>query len=289
MSDIKRVFKSRFIGGKIIEADFSQLEIYALAFLSNDAILKDDLLSGKDLHCVSGALLTGESYLGFYTRYKSGDETAVLSRKLAKQLSFQLQYGAGATSMAKKNGVSKKTAQAFIAAYYNRYKGVKEYHEALMSIVRSNRIPSDKHTPRGDPAGVSKYHSITGRVYTFYEQDNPYCGPPNFSPTQVKNYPVQGFATGDIVPLVLGHVQERIFKEGLGEHLLIINTIHDSILFDLRPTLSLFNAIKLIKEVMESAPKLLKSYFNIDFDMPLNVGIKYGDNWLEVKEYDGTS
>jgi len=50
MSDIKLCFTSRFRNGLILEADFSQLEVVGLAVLSGDPVLKDDILSGRDMH-----------------------------------------------------------------------------------------------------------------------------------------------------------------------------------------------------------------------------------------------
>ena len=53
-----------------------------------------------------------------------------------------------------------------------------------------------------------------------------------FSPTQLKNYPVQGFATGDIVPEVLGRLRRVLTEKGLSDKVLLVNTVHDSVLFD---------------------------------------------------------
>ena len=47
----------------------------------------------------------------------------------------------------------------------------------------------------------------------------------------IKNYPVQGFATGDIVPVVLLEMDERLkpLKSCL------VNTVHDSTVIDVHP------------------------------------------------------
>ena len=45
MSRIKSCFRSRFLGGVLLEVDFSQLEVVGVALLSNDPVLKDDILS----------------------------------------------------------------------------------------------------------------------------------------------------------------------------------------------------------------------------------------------------
>jgi len=132
-----------------------------------------------------------------------------------------------------------------------------------------------------------------------YEDDNPYAGKSrwgdeggqepatNFSPTKMKNYPVQGFATGDIVPMVLGEVFKMVKTTEWSTRFKLINTVHDSILFDIAPRGEgeLLRFCILLKGVMESAPKMLKEKFNIDFELPLKVDISTGKNWGAMKKY----
>ena len=77
---IKACFKSRWEDGYIMEVDFSQLEIVGLAILSGDDVLRDDILSGRDMHRWRAAELW------------SIPESAVTpkQRTTAKALSFQL-------------------------------------------------------------------------------------------------------------------------------------------------------------------------------------------------------
>jgi DNA polymerase I-like protein with 3'-5' exonuclease and polymerase domains len=284
-SQIKEAFISRFDGGYLLEADFGQLEVYALAYLSQDKQLKQDLLDGLDLHCVNAAALINQPYAIFKGRVDGGDYIAINQRKLAKTMSFQLQYGAGAAKIAKENGCTEDFARKFIRLYYERYSGVKAYHDEMLVVVPRLRRPSDKRTSSGLPAGYSCYHSHTGRMYTFYEEDS-YKGV-SFSPTQIKNYPVQGFATGDIVPLVLGHLHNYLCNDVLTEHILLINTIHDSILEDVKPNYVHIAADR-TKRIMEQAPELLRQYFNIDLGMPLKAEIKVGKTWATMENYDDT-
>lgn len=285
MSEIKKIFVSHFGNdGVIVEADWSQLEVYALAYLSGDTVLKQDLINGIDIHSMNASFLRGVSYSHFMLQISMGDTSAIRARKLAKALSFQLQYGAGPEKMAKVNKCSVKLAKDFIRTYFTRYPGVKAYHDLLQAVVKSNRKASTARTPNGLPAGVSKFVSQTGRIYTFYEQDD-WKGGTSFSPTQVKNYPIQGFATGDIVPMVVGYVQEQLWKEELAEDALLINTIHDSIILDVKKS-HLPSVVKLLKRCMEEdVIGLLKNYFRIDFDLPLKATVKYGPNWMNMEEY----
>jgi len=287
MSRIKECFTSRFEGGVIMEADYSQLEVICLAFLSNDLVLKRDIRMGVDLHSMSAASLYGLTYEVVRDGYIAGDPVMTKKRKIAKAFSFQLQYGSGAAAMAASIGEDVEVAKAFIKAYYDRYKGVKAYQEEVARIVKASRKPSKRRTLSGIPAGVGHYTSITGRRYVFQEYDAPEWmkAKVSFSPTQMKNYPTQGFATGDIVPLILGEVYEELKKNlFLGPNALLVNTVHDSIVLDVNASY-VNNAASLVKRVMEDAPRYIKETWGIDFDLPLSVGISTGPDWATQSEY----
>lgn len=293
MSEIKRFFTSRFgQHGFIVEADFSQLEVIGLAFLSGDEQLRADILSGKDRHCINAEFLYGKPYDLIKHAVDQGDEEWVLKRKKAKAPGFLIQYGGGAEAMSKQTGLSKEQCQEFIENYYRRYTGVKQWQDDIADEVKSRRVITDELTEGGQPRGVGWHVSITGRKYVFKEYDAPDFlkrrgTMTSFSPTQMKNYPVQGFATGDIVPLVLGEVCERFYQDrALAEKALLINTVHDSILLDVHKDI-LYEACKTLKETMEEAPKLIEGTFGLKFDLPLEVGVSYGKNWLEQVEWRG--
>lgn len=276
MSRIKECFVSRFgDDGLIVEADFSQLEVYGLAILSGDEVLKDDLLSGRDLHRMRAAELFGvpESSITHNQRF------------LAKRLSFQLQYGAGANSMAKKNGITKELAEKFIFLYYDRYKDVKKWQDSIAEEVKASREPSSYRTAKGVPAGIGKHISATGRIYTFLEYDAPdwsRTGEPQFSPTEMKNYPVQGFATADIMALFRG----MLFREWIGLHnrneICLVNTVHDSIMLDIRRE-RLEHVTNLIHSVARQLPDKIFELWGIRCDVPLPINVKSGPDWASLK------
>lgn len=279
MSDIRKAFVSRYPKGVMLELDFSQLEVYGLAYLSQDKVLLDDLATGKDLHAISAEMLFGKNFTD-------------AQRKIAKMLSFQLQYGSGAKNMAETNGIPLATAKQFIENYYRRYHGVQLYHEVMISGVKMSRETSRKRTLTGKPAGVSTYVSCTGRRYTFTEKDapdflrNPKFGAApvdtSFSPTQIKNYPVQGFATGDIVPLVVGKVYRALKANTYyDEQLKLVNTVHDSIVFDCADQTIAMQWAREAKAIMEDAPRFLREMFPgcADFDLDLRVEAEVGQDW----------
>lgn len=285
MSQIKECFVSRFgDDGVIMEADFSQLEVIGLAFLSQDKQLMDDIRSGIDMHCMNVSFFTGEPYEAIKYAVDLGDKEMTAKRKKVKSFSFLIQYGGGAAAMAAQSGMAKAACQVFIDNFYTRYPEVKQWQEDVAEEVRASRKPSAKRTKGGMPAGMGQYTSITGRRYVFTEYDAPEWMSrkgvsTSFSPTQMKNYPVQGFATGDIVPLVIGEVYDVLKNDiNLRDDALLINTIHDSVLLDVHKRVQ-EEAAQTIKEVMERAPEFIEQTFGFKFDLPLKVEVEAGSSW----------
>lgn len=288
MSEIKKCFPSRWgKEGSIVETDFSQLEVIGVAFLSGDTNLKEDLLQGRDLHCMSASFLYGEEYDTIYAAYKAGDSSWTKKRKAAKSPTFQLQYGAGYKSIAAKCGLTEKQAKQFVENYYGRYWRLKEWQEENILAVKRSRVATEQRTPKGYQRGIGYLHGPTGRAYCFTEEDAPdflvergeYT---SFSPTAIKNYPSQGFATGDLVPMCLGELYYELkANERLREKALLVNTVHDSVILDVHNSV-LEEAKDTVEKVLTNAPNYLKLYFGIEFDLPIKVETSIGPTWGET-------
>jgi DNA polymerase I-like protein with 3'-5' exonuclease and polymerase domains len=279
MSKIRKHFISRFPEGMIVEADYSQLEVLYLAHITKDTRLRNDLEMGLDMHTVRAAELFGVGEL-----YVTPEQ-----RRAAKSLSFMLQYGAGASHMSKETGLPKEKCTEFITNYYSRYPSVKTWQDGMAIAVtdHTKREVTTEKTPRGYPKGKTVWQSETGRKYTFTEADAPDWMQKrgvhtSFKPTEIKNYPIQGGATGDIVPMMIGKVNRWIVSQDLTEHVKLIATIHDSIVLDVeREYLSL--TCSSVKNILESAPEEYEINFGVKFDLKLPVEVNYGPNWAECK------
>ena len=97
--------------------------------------------------------------------------------------------------------------------------------------------------------------------------------------TQIKNYPVQSFATADIVPIALLHI------EGLLSYIksCIVNTVHDSIVIDVHPDEEKA-VIEAISNSNKELPNLIALRWGVNFNVPLLLEAKIGDNWLDTKD-----
>lgn len=277
MSDIKSCFPSRFEGGVLLESDFSQLEVVGLAALARDANLIEDLLSGRDMH-------------RYYTAARLGiteEEVQPKDRTFTKRMTFQLQYGSGAKNMAAKLGLPVEECQAFIEAYYERYWETKQWQEDVAQAVQASRKPTEKLTPKGYPQGRGEYQSPLGRLYVFLEQDAPEWmrdSIPSFSPTQMKNYPVQGSATADVMAIFRARLYRKWLVSPIRNDILFINTVHDSIMADCRSMEAALVLKGMIEETAAELPEALAETWGFIAPVPFKVETKVGPTWADLEK-----
>ena len=120
----------------------------------------------------------------------------------------------------------------------------------------------------------------TGRQFAFPDAKRRSNGSITYF-TAVKNYPVQSVST-DIVQLTLLLVEERMQNKQLKS--MIVNSVHDSVVIDTHPEEEIY-----VKECVEQVEKELRDMLNLkfqmNFDVPLIMDCKIGNNWMEVVEY----
>ena len=178
-----------------------------------------------------------------------------VSRQQAKAHTFKPLYG---------GTFGTENEMRYYAAFRTKYQGVAEWHKELQT----------------EAVTTKKIELPSGREYSFpYAQFTSYGGVTGA--TAIKNYPVQGFATADLLPLALIVLKKRLDKSDM--RCKIINTVHDSIVMDV-PQEEKAEAIDLLRESMLSLKGECKERFSIDLDMPIEVELKIGPNWLDLKE-----
>lgn len=238
---VKKAFISRWEGGSIVEADFAQLEFRMAAFLSGDVLAAQEVKTGFDVHSYTAKVITD-----------AGQPT---SRQEAKAHTFAPLYGA--------TGHGRTKAEA---AYYHhfieKYEGIAAWHKNLGDeAIRFNKIT----TPSGRQyAFPDVYRRRNGSVSDF---------------TRIKNYPVQGFATGDVVPVVLLELERRLKPY----QSCIINSVHDSIVFDVHPA-ETEEVLQIIKDVDAELVQLISTAYDVYLNVPMLLEAKIGPNWLDVKD-----
>ena len=100
--------------------------------------------------------------------------------------------------------------------------------------------------------------------------------------TSIYNYPVQGLATAEIIPIAVVYIWHRMKAAGMLGFL--VNTIHDSIIAEIPPEeVELFRSI-VVQGLTTDVYSYLHIVYNLEFDVPLGVGLKIGKFWTEAEE-----
>ena len=178
------------------------------------------------------------------------------SRQEAKPHTFKPLYGGMSGSEDEKR---------YYSAFLKKYPDIKAWHEKLQNEAIRTKVVT----------------LPTGRQYAFPKVERMSWGGSSFS-TQIKNYPVQGFATADIVPLACINIQELLEEHKTKS--LLINTVHDSIVADVFPGEERVVASCLNNGCLGVIQRM-KDMYGIDFNVPLDVELKVGSNWLDTKIY----
>jgi DNA polymerase I-like protein with 3'-5' exonuclease and polymerase domains len=197
---------------------------------------------------------------------------------------FGLIYGAGVSKLSETSGLHKDVCERFISGFYHRYGRVKWYHDNIAEVADA----SGKHTGERDQAGhpirTFLHRSNTGRVYHFHEYEIPWkAGTYGFSPTELKNRPVQGWATADIVPLAIGLLYRYNACKSTPAHLL--NTVHDSVLVACRTEFDAVEWAVEAKIILESVQREYEEAYSTALPLPFKVASSIGKNWLDMKPY----
>jgi DNA polymerase I-like protein with 3'-5' exonuclease and polymerase domains len=88
---------------------------------------------------------------------------------------------------------------------------------------------------------------------------------------------VQGFATGDVVPVVLLEIDNRL--KGLQSRL--VNSVHDSAVIDIHPQEEK-EVLNVIDDVNENLDAIINKYYGVKMNVPLLLEAKIGPNWLDT-------
>lgn len=274
MSTFKKAITSRFEGGNIVEVDWSQLEIAVLQIESGDKALEAELNDGVDLHSMMTAAIYDTSYKAVIEAIKvHHDALWIERRRQTKRARFALQYGAYPAKISKLTGWDMSFAEHFINQYYARYSGIKLWQDKVSKKVH------DTSRPWGvDGTRRGQYTSPSGRRYVFQTYPNN-RGVHNFSPNQLKNYPIQGLAA-DFVGHMVGKLFRKVLDYDLLDEVLLINTIHDSVLLDVHPKYN-FAVRVIIDEVYGKAQagmiEVVQDKRSVN--IPLRYEISSGHSW----------
>jgi DNA polymerase I-like protein with 3'-5' exonuclease and polymerase domains len=274
---VKSLFRSRYNNGKIIELDYSGIEVVAAAIVTQDDKLKELINSGIDMHRYFWSKLT----------HKNQEDVTKEERQKAKNANFGVLYKEGPRKLSDQAGISIDDAKHYIKTFYHTFRGIQKFHGRQQELAeqRSKPLPNHQRTPKGHRKHRAHIQSITGRIYSYDTQDAPEWlinqedKLTSHSPNKLANYELQGLA-GDLTVIAAGLIWRQL--KGRSD-VKMVNTVHDSIILDSQSDVC-YDVAKLAKDTMESVPNEMSERFGFSLGCQATAEVELGDNWADVEE-----
>jgi len=244
---VRRAFIAEGKSNVLLSADYSQIELRVLAHLSGDEKLIQAFREGADIHRFTAGLIFDVPM----------EQVTPQMRNSAKTVNFGVLYGMGAFSLAKQLGITNKEAAEFIKNYFARYPGIKAFLDSLLEKARKDGFVTTAFKRR---RYIPEIHSRDPRLKSFAER------------TAI-NAPMQGTAS-DIIKIAMNRIESELGPKKFKSRMLL--QVHDELLFE-GPKTELKELAAFVQDRMQNAAK---------FRVPLDVSVKAGPNWLDMKELD---
>lgn len=227
-------------GHLLLSADYSQIELRILAHLSEDPILIETFRRGEDVHD-----RTSLEIFGPFTTLPKDEQ-----RRRSKMVNYALLYGKTAFTLAHDIGITRKEADAFIRAYFDRYPKVRGFIDASIEEARETGM----------------VRTMLGRLRRLPDIQSKNVPARLESERQAVNTRVQGSAA-DLIKKAMVDLDHALRARGLKTRL--ISQIHDELLLE-TPEAEQEEALHLVRKTMSEAMSL---------KVPLDVDAKVGKNW----------
>lgn len=235
-------------GWQLLSADYSQIDLRALAHLSGDAALTSAFRHDEDIHTATASKVFGVS----------PENVTAEMRRAAKVVNFGVIYGMSDYGLEQATEFSRAEAGKFIKSYFEQYPGVQRWLEQTKVQAREKQFVS---TLLGRRRYVPEIASSNRQVREAAER-------------MAINAPVQG-TSADIIKVAMIRIHEEMRQRAMRSRMLL--QIHDELLFE-SPDDELPALSDLVRRLMPAAVKL---------NVPLKVDLKSGPNWAEMKPYGG--
>ena len=227
-------------GNSFISADYSQIELRVMAHMSKDSGLLKAFQDGEDVHSKTASEVFNVEL----------DQVTADLRRNAKAINFGLIYGISAFGLGKQLGITRNLAAEYMALYFEKYPGVKEYMESTKEAASQNGYVETLFGRRLYLRDINAGNALRRQA----------------SERVAINAPVQGTAA-DIMKIAMIKMHRSIQEKQVDAKLIL--QVHDELILD-TPKQEIDDVIKLISSSMMGAA---------DLDVPLEIDVGIGDNW----------
>jgi len=229
---------------RLVDADYSQIELRVLAHLSKDRGLIEAFNNGTDIHTLTASQVFDIPV----------EEVTSVQRGRAKGVNFGIIYGISDFGLSNNIGISIKEAALYIDQYFKKYPNVKTFMDNQIEDAKSNGYV---RTMFNRKRYIPELKSNNRNLRSFGER-------------MAMNTPIQGSAA-DIIKIAMIKIYRELKERKLKSRLTL--QIHDELIIETEPS-EIEEVKELMRRNMESA---------VEMEVPLTVDMKVGESWYETK------
>lgn len=240
--EIRKAFKPRAEGRKILAADYSQVELRLLAHFSEDPILCKAFNENEDIHTYTATILHDVE----------ASEVSYEMRRIAKIVNFSIIYGKTPFGLSQELGIGVKEAKFFIDQYFLRYAKIGEYLENVKETAHEKGY----------------VETILGRRIMVPEINSSNKMRRQFAERAAMNGPLQG-SSADLIKKAMIEINAELEDKEIDAKMIL--QVHDELVFDVADDY-LAELESIVVSKMEKA---------IELKVPLKVDAVSGKSWYK--------
>ena len=229
---------------RLVDADYSQVELRVLAHMSGDQNMIEAFEHGEDIHRKTASQVFNVSV----------EEVTPELRSAAKAVNFGIIYGKTDFGLSEDLNIPVPQAKQYIESYFAKYEKIKEFMDNIIETAEKDGYSQTMFNRRRYIPEIKSKN--------FMER--------NRGKRAAMNAPIQGSAA-DIIKIAMVNVFRRLEKEELKSKLIL--QVHDELIVE-TPIDELEKVEKIVREEMENA---------VDMKVALTVDLNTGVSWYETK------
>lgn len=241
---IRKAFIAENPEFRLLDGDYSQIELRVLAHISEDPKMIEAFTMGVDIHRKTASEVF----------HVSIDEVTPDLRHKAKAVNFGIVYGISDYGLSRDLNITRKEAKEYIENYFNNFSLVRKYMDDIVDEGKENGY----------------VETILKRRRYIPELNAKNFNVKSFGERIAMNTPIQGSAA-DIIKIAMVRVYNELKIHGYKSRLIL--TVHDELIIEVHKD-EIDEVSFLVKNIMENSVSLV---------IPLKVDFMIGDSWYDTK------
>lgn len=245
-TDVGRLIRDAFVpkeGTVFLSADYSQIELVVLAYMSSDKGLTEAFSIGEDVHRYTASRIFN----------KDVKDVTQKERRIAKTINFGIMYGMSAFRLSNELSITRAEASDFIKRYFERYSGVREFVEKTVREAEKNQFVRTEYGHVREIIGINSRNKTEKAA----------------GERVAVNTVIQGTAA-EIMKMSMIRIFHEMEKRRLKSRLLL--QVHDELIFEVESD-ERDEMESLVRESMEHIVQLT---------VPLRASLQFGSSWGEM-------